>query len=368
MRGSLALGSLALAVLAAAVPMGKQFSLRRSGGASHFTSRAAQKGDEQLEAWEDSGLAVSTTLKKETVDDVAASISKDSFDGMLHKVSSPSSRFVADKGNLEAAEFIRGHLADLGFDVHNAQVAAALEQQTKYSTTEKTFQAPGNIVGFLQGTDLKDELVIFGAHFDSVNWEDTSAKAPGVDDNGSGAAAVLLAAEAVKKQHEKKPLRRSVAFVAFQAEEEGLLGSKEFVSGPIAQGEYGKPVAVVIADEVAYGGRPNHADQVRKAIFETKGKNDANTAIVDTLAHAAKSEDVIKGFEVNYHGFGSDHISFLDAGYPAVLLIEHDDEYHADTWGHSARDTFEHVDTEFGAAMTRLATRAVLALASPKKT
>ena len=40
-------------------------------------------------------------------------------------------------------------------------------------------------------SDLAHELVVFGAHYDSVNWQDTSGPAPGVDDNGSGMAAVL---------------------------------------------------------------------------------------------------------------------------------------------------------------------------------
>jgi len=68
---------------------------------------------------------------------------------------------------------------------------------------------------------------------------------------------------------------------------------------------------------------------------------------------------------VNYAGFGSDHISLLDAGVPAVLLIERDNMYHADHFGHSARDTFDHVDAAFGAAVTRLAARALAALANP---
>merc|ERR1719311_774454 len=142
---------------------------------------------------------------------------------------------------------------------------------------------------------------------------------------------MLLAAEAVAAQAKLSPPRRSVVLVAFQAEEEGLWGSKWFVQDALAQGRYGKLDAV----------------------------------LVDTLAHSAKDDQDLSGFEVNYHGFGSDHIAFLDAGFPAVLLIERDNEYVADSWGHSSKDNFTHVDFSFGAAMTRLATRAFLTLASP---
>merc|ERR1719213_1214403 len=99
--------------------------------------------------------------------------------------------------------------------------------------------------------------------------------------------------------------------------------------------------------------------------------------MVDTLAHFASlknstsrfaGDGIVDGthnFLVNYNGFGSDHMSFLDRGIPAVLLIERDDTYHSDTFGHSQDDTFEHVDVEFGASMTRLATRVVATLAWP---
>merc|ERR1719199_2502076 len=104
--------------------------------------------------------------------------------------------------------------------------------------------------------------------------------------------------------------------------------------------------------------------------------------VVDTLAYAAagtqgnlsaalrgavgaSSKDGVDGFVVNYAGFGSDHIPLLDVGIPAVLLIEKDNMYHADRWGHSDQDNFKHIDPSFGAATTRLALQAVAALANP---
>lgn len=330
---------------------------------AHFASRA-QRGseDEQLEAWVDSGLAVASAMEAEKVAKAVEPITEASYKEMLKNITQFQSRFIAERGNAEVASLLKKRFSELGLDVVEQEVESANFERQRYmkaSDPEPAAARTGNVIAVLKGTDLSDELVVFGAHFDSVNWEDTSGPSPGVDDNGSGIAAVLLAARALSGLK----LRRSVAFVGFQGEEEGTFGSNEFVAGPVAQGEYGKLVAAVIADEVAYGGRPEVA---RKAIFETVGRSSKTAAIVDTLAHSAQSEEGIAGFEVNYNGFGSDHIPFLDAGYPAVLLIERDDEYHADTWGHSARDTFEHVDMGFGAAMTRLATRVILTLASPK--
>merc|ERR1719198_687915 len=225
--------------------------------------------------------------------------------------------------------------------------------------TEENAQL-SNIVGYKEGTDLAHETILVGAHYDSVNWKSgTDTAAPGVDDNASGLAAVLLVAKALGKMN----LRRSVLVVAFNAEEEGLLGSKQFVKEGMK--DYPAISAALIADEVAFPGRPGKTE--RKAIFETSGKNEANRAIVDTMAHNAKDElGELAGFEVNYHGFGSDHMSFLNAGIPAVLLIERDDEWHADAVGHSSSDTFEGLSMDFGATMSRLLTRSAVHLAHPE--
>merc|ERR1719261_2404614 len=96
----------------------------------------------------------------------------------------------------------------------------------------------------------------------------------------------------------------------------------------------------------------------RKAIFETVGKVPGASTIVDTMAHNVEDGlGKIAGFEVNNHGFGSDHMSFLNHGIPAVLLIERDDEWHADTKGHSRDDNWDDLDMDFGATMSRLLTR-----------
>jgi Zn-dependent M28 family amino/carboxypeptidase len=174
-------------------------------------------------------------------------------------------------------------------------------------------------------------------------------------------------------------------FVAFNAEEEGLVGSEHFVPMLLEDGgkNFGKLKGALIADEVAWPGRGGK--EFRKAIFETKRpegspseqRDDIDT-LVDTLARSALLQNSTKevpgdglgdgaeNFVVNYHGFGSDHVPFLDAGLPAVLLIERDDDYHSDTWGHSDKDTFAHVDLDYGAAMTRLALRTVASMATPK--
>merc|ERR1719379_685172 len=130
------------------------------------------------------------------------------------------------------------------------------------------FDKNGNIACFKKGSDpkLAQETIVVGAHYDSVNWREnhpTGMKnAPGIDDNGSGTAAILLIANALKNHQSK----RSILLVGFNAEEEGLLGSKAFVNEVVKSEEYGQLKAALIADEIAFPGRQGLD---RKAIFET---------------------------------------------------------------------------------------------------
>jgi hypothetical protein len=82
----------------------------------------------------------------------------------------------------------------------------------------------------------RGEYVVIGAHFDhlghsptySMDWDAGFALRPGADDNASGTAAVL---ELAKRFGERRT-KRSILFVNFDAEEEGLLGSRAFLSAP----------------------------------------------------------------------------------------------------------------------------------------
>merc|ERR1719387_1878633 len=95
-----------------------------------------------------------------------------------------------------------------------------------------------NVVGFKKGTDLANDVVLLGAHFDSINSHDSQQSggvAPGVDDNGSGTALLLSIANALK---DHQP-RRSLLLASFNAEEEGLHGSRDFANTVLKNKEYG---------------------------------------------------------------------------------------------------------------------------------
>lgn len=89
-----------------------------------------------------------------------------------------------------------------------------------------------NVVGMVEGTDalLKNEYIVIGAHYDHMGYEmrkGTKVIYPGADDNASGVAAIIELAKYFNKSGNKP--KRSLIFIAFDAEESGLLGSKHYV-------------------------------------------------------------------------------------------------------------------------------------------
>ncbi len=94
-----------------------------------------------------------------------------------------------------------------------------------------------NIVGLLPGSDpkLKDEIVVIGGHYDHVGNKTVPEGQDGIyngaDDNASGTTGVMEVAKAFSLC--ETPPRRSLLFIAFAAEEKGLLGSRAYVANPL---------------------------------------------------------------------------------------------------------------------------------------
>ncbi|MGQ9819679.1 MAG: M28 family peptidase [Candidatus Kapaibacteriales bacterium] len=190
---------------------------------------------------------------------------------------------------------------------------------------EKEYVDIPNVIGLIPGTDptLSDEYIVIGAHFDHLGWGTENSlyrgKIPqihnGADDNASGTSAILYLAEKLSQN----PLRRSVIVVAFNAEEEGLLGSSYFVKNPPV--DIQKIVFMVNFDMVGRlrGNKLN--------IFGT-GSSTTFDKVVDSIA-TIDTLELTKGTE----GYGpSDHSSFYGAKIPVLFLFTgaHSD-YHLPT-------------------------------------
>lgn len=97
--------------------------------------------------------------------------------------------------------------------------------------SEKTFCT--NIIGVVEGSDKKDEVIVVSAHIDHLGKRDGKIYY-GADDDASGCAGVMAMAEQfAKAKSEGNGPRRTIVFVTFSAEEKGLLGSRYYVNNPI---------------------------------------------------------------------------------------------------------------------------------------
>lgn len=176
-----------------------------------------------------------------------------------------------------------------------------------------------NVVGEIVGTEEPKQIIVVGGHLDS--WD----LAEGATDDGSGVAVTLGAARAIL-QSGYKP-KRTIRFVLFTGEEQGLLGSLAYVKEH--KKEIQNHVAALILDE----GQGPVVD------FQTGGRDDIDAA----LSGFAKTIHAFGDFTVNDHTeFGEDTGPFILAGLPGINL--HQDSPNYRYTHHSVVDTVDHQD------------------------
>lgn len=97
----------------------------------------------------------------------------------------------------------------------------------------KSVIATENVMGFLEGTDKKEEVLVISAHYDHIGTKNGMVF-NGADDDGSGTVAMMEMARVFSeaKKQSRGP-RRSILFIAFAGEEFGLLGSEYYVAKPV---------------------------------------------------------------------------------------------------------------------------------------
>jgi Zn-dependent M28 family amino/carboxypeptidase len=108
-------------------------------------------------------------------------------------------------------------------------------QNTSYLITKSSKVVPTeNVMGYLEGTDKKEEVLVISSHYDHVGVDGKGEVFNGADDDGSGTVSVMEIAEAfaMAAKDGLKP-RRSILFLNVTGEEKGLLGSEYYSENPI---------------------------------------------------------------------------------------------------------------------------------------
>jgi carboxypeptidase Q len=185
-----------------------------------------------------------------------------------------------------------------------------------------------NIVGEIPGTDKAAEVVMIGAHFDS--WH----AGTGATDNAAGSAVVLEAMRILKATGVK--LRRTVRLGLWTGEEEGLLGSREYVKA-----HFGDPATMKLLPEHAtfagYFNVDNGTGTIRGVYLQG---NEAVAPIFSNWMEPLKNLGMT-AVTIRNTG-GTDHQSFDAIGLPGFQFIQDPIEYDSRTH-HSNMDVYERV-------------------------
>ena len=160
----------------------------------------------------------SQTINENTVKKHLYTLANDSMQG--RKAGSP--------GIEKAAKYIEQQFSEIGLKPFNSSSFRQSFKHINSRSESKEELDLFNIIGLLEGTSLKEEFVVISAHYDHLGQKKDSPGDDtynGANDNATGVSAMIMLAEYFKKN---KTNKRSILFVAFTAEEMGLVGSNYF--------------------------------------------------------------------------------------------------------------------------------------------
>ena len=224
-------------------------------------------------------------------------------------------RGAGTRGGRAAAGYIREKLDEIG-------VQPGGIEQTYSQPFKNNYQ---NLLAIIPGTDpdVKDEYILIGAHYDHVGYGNSrNSYGPtgyihnGADDNASGTSALLELAQALMHH----PCRRSVLIAFWDAEEQGLLGSKYFVKNP-----------TVAIDTIKFVFNMDMVGRLRDnklTLFGTRSWGDSRHLLSEVNCNHGDTEPLEIGFDWEIKA-NSDHYPFFKQKIP--YLMPHTglhDDYH----------------------------------------
>ena len=220
-------------------------------------------------------------------------------------------RYPGGKQNKRVVKYLKKAFKEIGLksfsNAYKQPFKASLRVEKEIG--EKPTASTWNVVGYIEGNDpvLKNEYIVLGAHYDHLGLGGPSSKSDkkntihyGADDNASGTSALLEIAEKIASQ--KQQLKRSVLFIAFGAEEQGLLGSKYFVENPLI------PLSnIKLMINMDMVGRMNDKKHV---YMGGAGTFPDGVNFMKTLGKSLSLNPIVHAGSIG----GSDHVSFYKKG------------------------------------------------------
>ncbi len=236
-------------------------------------------------------------------------------------------RNAGSAGEVKAGNYISNYYKELGICGPNNDYFQIIPE----GTFNRVKGQMRNVMGYIQGSEKPDEVLVLSAHYDHEGIKDGKLY-PGADDDGSGTVAVMEVAR-IFKEAEKKGIspKRSILFLHVSGEEKGLLGSKYYSEHPIF------PLANTIANiNIDMIGRVDyeHTTATRDFVYVIgsemlstdlhKAVLTANNSLKINLDMRYNTPD-----DPNQFYYRSDHYNFAKHNIPSVFFFNgvHDD-YH----------------------------------------
>ena len=242
-------------------------------------------------------------------------------------------RFPGTRQDTLSAQYIRNILYDYGYQylaqdglqpfyinlTRASQSASgnAIDDPAQRSAVHGANQVPTfNVVMSLFGkVDSLTETIVLGAHYDHLGMggagsgsrkPDGNAVHHGADDNASGVAGILEIAGKLALQ--RNELKRNIVVVAFGAEEQGILGAKEFVRNPIEG--VGKPVLMLNLDMIG------RMDSLQRLYIGGVGTFEGGESLISALPNPSQFT-----LHLSKEGYGpSDHTAFYASNIPVLYF------------------------------------------------
>lgn len=197
-----------------------------------------------------------------------------------------------------------------------------------------------NVFARLPGTVDPASWYLVGGHYDSTSVDPQTA-APGAEDNASGCAGVLDLARAFAAS----PPPRTILFVCYAGEEQGLYGSYDHAGDLQASGGEAGYGGGLILDMIGYT-----SDAELDVLLESEP---VGQPLIDAFASAAADFTTL-AVDVALNAWGSDHVPYLEAEppLPAMLAIENEWDEYPDY--HASSDLPANLSSAMGGAILRM--------------
>lgn len=288
--------------------------------------------DEIVKEDKQSSLVYADQLDVQNLKNIVSKLTSDELEG----------RDASQSSYTKTEEYMISYLKKIGVKEGNN---GSFLQKFTYKQAGRNIQT-SNIIGIIEGTDLKDEYILLSAHIDHFGKNSKGEIFRGADDNASGVSALLeIAEKLVKAKNEGNGLRRSVIFIFPGAEEWDLSGSEFYANNPIYP--VNKTKACINLDMI---GRVDdvYASKEGKYAFVINESNYSSdlVKVANKVKEDAKLEMTIDSKKYNYLFPYSDNASFSDVGIPSVTISSglHNDY-------HKPADIMERLD--FGGMLMR---------------